>query len=231
MNVKAEFALRILRREVNLALRRVDPLGGDDEMVDQLLHRHQHPLLRREHAFRIRQVDRARWHRVEHLSADADRLAHFFHTDLVAGVAIALVCDRHVEIVFFVAEIRAVLAEIAVDARGTEVRPGHPEGNGRLPRDHAYVDHPVAENFIIVQQLGDLAEGDRALIKEGADRLIEADRHVAKLAADAGVGGGETGTGELLAEIVNLFPLGKCVEENSHRADIHCADADPQHVG
>ena len=64
-----------------------------------------------------------------------------------------------------------------------------------------------------------------------ADGGLEARRHVAELAADAGVGGGETGAGELLAEVVDLFPLGEGVEENGHRADVHGADADAEHVG
>ena len=72
---------------------------------------------------------------------------------------------------------------------------------------------------------------DHALGEELADGGLEAGRHVAELAADAGVGGGETGAGELFAEVVNFFALGHGVEENGHRADVHGADADAEHVG
>ena len=56
-------------------------------------------------------------------------------------------------------------------------------------------------------------------------------RNVADLATYAGVGSGETSSGELFAEVVDLFALGEGVEENGHCSHVHRANADSEHVG
>ena len=200
-------------------------------MVDQLFHRHRHALFVGQDALGVGEIDRAVWHGVEHLAADADRLAHFLHADLIAGVAVAFFGDRHVEFVLFVAEVRAVFAEVASDTGGAQVRAGHAPGDGRFAADHTDIDHAVEEDFVFIEQLADFFDGDGALVEEGADGGIEASGHVAQLAADAGVGRGEASARELLAEVIDLFALGEGVEENRHRADVHGANADAQHVG
>ena len=230
VDVETELPFGIFRSEVDLSLRCVDALGGDNEMVDQLLHRHQRALLVRKNTLGIRDVHWTSRHSVEHLPADLDRLPHLLHTDLVASVAITFLGDRHIEIVFLVTEIRAAFAQVAIDPRGAQVRTRHAVGNGGLLRDRADVHHPVAEDLVVVEQLGDLADGHLALFEETPHRCVKALRHIAELAADTGVGGGKTRTSEQLAEIVDLFPLGEGVEENSHRADVHRANPHPEHV-
>src|SRR5439155_22219924 len=48
VDVKAEFALRVFRAEINFTGRRVNTLRDEDELVDQLLHAREHFFLGRE---------------------------------------------------------------------------------------------------------------------------------------------------------------------------------------
>ena len=54
---------------------------------------------------------------------------------------------------------------------------------------------------------------------------------VARLASDAGIGCGEAGTGELLAEVVDLLAFGEGVEEDGHGTAVHGEDAHAEEVG
>lgn len=231
VDVEAKLSLGVFRSEIDFAFRGVDALSGDDEVVDEFFHRHEHALFVRKYAFGIGEIHWAVRHGIEHLAADLDGLAHFLHADLVAGVAIAFLGNGYIEIILFVAEIRAALAQVAVAAGGAEVGACHAEGDGGFLGNDADVHHAVSEDFVVIEELGDFPDGDFAFIEEGADGGIEAGRHIAHLPADAGVGGGETRSGELLAEVIDLFPLGEGVEENGHRADVHGADTDAEHVG
>ncbi len=91
--------------------------------------------------------------------------------------------------------------------------------------------HAADADFILVEQLGNFLDRNTALIQESTNLFLKACGHVAQLPADASVGSSETRTSQLLTEIVDLFALGECVEEDSHCADVHGAHTDPEHVG
>ena len=155
------------------------------------------------------------------MAANQNGLPHFLHPHLIAGIAVAFVGDRHVELILLVAEVRAVLAQIASHSGCPEIRSSHAPSDGGLATDRTDINHAVDENFVFIQQFADLADGNQALIEELSDRGLESRRHVTKLATDAGVRGGKTGTSELLAQVVNFFPLREGVEEDGHRTDVH----------
>ena len=98
------------------------PCGDDHEMVDQLLHLHQHALLGRQDVLAVDHVDRAVGQFVERLFEDTHALAHFFQPHQIAVVAIADRADGNVEVVVLVVEIRMLLAQVVIDAGAAQVR-------------------------------------------------------------------------------------------------------------
>lgn len=230
VDVEAEFAFGVFCSEIDFAFGGIEALGGDDEMVDELLHRHHDIFLFRENSFGVGEVDVASGHGVEDLAANFDGLAHFLHADLVACVAVAFFGDGDVELVLFVAEVGAIFAEVARNARGAEVRASDAPVDGVFGRNHADVGHAVDEDFVGIEELGDFVDGGGAFIEEGAHGLLEAGWHVAELTADAGERSGETCAGELFAEVVDFLAFGEGVEEDGHGADVHGANANAEHV-
>ena len=65
-----------LDRLIDLPLRRIEPFGHDDELMYQLLHAREHPLLGREHELGIVDIDRSARHVLHGLPADSHRLPH-----------------------------------------------------------------------------------------------------------------------------------------------------------
>ena len=116
VDVEAELTLGVLRAEVDLAGGGVDALGGDDEVVDELLHLLEDLLLRGEGALAVDHVDGAAGDSVDGLTQDAQALTHLLDTDEVAVVAVADGADRNLEVVLLVVEVGMGLADIVVDA-------------------------------------------------------------------------------------------------------------------
>ena len=116
VDVEAELSLGILRAEVDLATRGIDPLGGDDEVVDELFHALEDLLLRGKGALSIDHVDRAARDGIDGLSQDPEALAHLLDTYQIAVVAVADRTDRDLKIVFLVVEVGIRLADIVVDS-------------------------------------------------------------------------------------------------------------------
>ncbi len=83
---------------------------------------------------------------------------------------------------------------------------------------------------LLREQRVDLVDDGHDFVEELLQPGDEGRRQVARLAADAGVAGGEARAGELLAQVVDLFALGEGVEEDGHRAHIHGEAADAEQV-
>jgi hypothetical protein len=60
----------------------------------------------------------------DRLVEDAHALAHLLHAAQVAVVAVAVLADGDLEVVRLVVVVRPVLADVVVDARRAQVRPG-----------------------------------------------------------------------------------------------------------
>ena len=114
--INAELALGRFDRGINLAGGHLVAFGVEFEMMDESLHRPLHlgPSWRRD--FAVVGLDRplaAR--RVQLLAAlphDLYRLAHLFHADYIAIIAVAVFADGNIEIHFLVALVRLSLAQI-----------------------------------------------------------------------------------------------------------------------
>ena len=139
VNIETEFALRIFRPEIDFARGSVDAFGVDDEVMDQLLHLGQDSRFGRRIVFRVLDVDRPAWQRVEDLMEDTHGLPHFLHPHEIAVVRVTLGTDWHIEIVLFVAEIGLFFTKIVVDAASTEIRAAEAERDCLLFRDGADV--------------------------------------------------------------------------------------------
>ena len=231
VDVEAKFPLGVLGGKVNLTLGGFDALGGHDEVVNEFLHTHHDALFLGERRLGIDDVDVAFGHGFDHLTDDLDRLTNFFHSDEIAVVAITVFRNGDIELVFLVAEIRAVPAKVTVDATGAQIWPRHAVADGVFFADHSDITHALEVDLVLVEKSGNFAHRCFAFVEELKNILIESFGKVADLAADAGVGSGESRSGDFLTEVVDFFALGEGVEEDGHRADVHGANAHSQHVG
>ena len=230
VDVEAQLSLRILGAEVDLAGGGIDPLCGDDEVVDELLHLLHDLLLLGQAALSIDNVDGAVGDGVDGLTQDPQALAHLLDTAEIAVVAVADRSHRDVEVVLLVVQIGVGLADIVIDAGAAEHWPGEAVGDGILLGDDPDILRPVHEDRIAGQEIGDLVEGDREALEEGVELGREALGKVTDLPADARVARGEAGSGQEFAEIIDLLALREGVEEDGDRPDVHGAGAEAEKV-
>ncbi len=230
VDVETEFALGVFVAEVDLSWGGVDALGGDDEVVDEFLHFHEDVFLLREEAFGFRDVDGAVGEGFDDLSEDFVALSHFLETDEVAVVGIADGAEGDIEVVLLVAEVRVGFTDVVVDAGGAEVGAGEAEGDGAFFGDDADVLGTVEEDLVPREELIDFVELVGDVIEELVEFREEVGREVADLAPDAGVAGGEAGSGEDFAEVVDFLAFGERVEEDGHGTAVHGEDAHAEEV-
>ena len=96
--VHGELALRRLDRAIGLAGRHVIALGIELEVVDQRFHGALHLVAGRWRDLAVHHMDRALGQLGQALLDDADALAHLLDPHEVAGIAVAGLADRHVEL-------------------------------------------------------------------------------------------------------------------------------------
>src|SRR5690606_33888929 len=102
-DVEAERPLRILRFEIHFAGGDLRTLRDDHEILDQLLHRGEHLVLRRrKNLSRIFRIPVAAGKILDDLANDANGLAHLFAPDEITIIAVPLRADGYVELVLFV---------------------------------------------------------------------------------------------------------------------------------
>src|SRR3954451_12574503 len=139
--VDAELALRRLDRSIDLAGRHVHAFGIELEVMDQRFHRALHLAAARRRDLVVLDDDRAlavrRAHLCDALLHDAHGLAHLFHADAVAVVAVAVLADPNVEIHFGVTFVGLLLAQIPGLARTAYHHARKTPLPGLLQRHHA----------------------------------------------------------------------------------------------
>src|SRR6266566_2089466 len=137
--IHAELALWRLDRGVDFASRYTETLGVKLEMMDQRFHRALHLAApRRENLVVLDGNQSLPLRRAQLFNAlfhDARGLAHLFHADQIAVVAVAVLADRNVEIHLGIAFVGLRLAQIPCRPRATHHDAGKTPFPGLLERD------------------------------------------------------------------------------------------------
>ncbi len=230
-DVEAEFAFGVFGTEIDFSRRGIDSLGGDDEVVNELLHFGHDFFLIGKDVFFVSDIDGAGGEFFDGLAEDADGLADFLDADEVTVVAVADGADGDVEVVILVIEVGVGFADVVFDAGGAEVGAGESVGDGVFFGDDAEVFGAIHENFVTGEEFVYFVYDGSELVEEVGESRKEVIWEVAGLAADAGVGGGEAGACEDFAEVVEFFAFGEGVEEDGHGAGVHGVGAEAEEVG
>ena len=135
-------------------------------MVDKFLHGHEHALFFRESGFGVAHVDFPFWEVSENLFNYFDGLAHLLHTDEEAVVAITILAHRNIEVVFLVAQIRAILPKVTGHSASAKVGAGHPIAYSVLAADYPDIAHPLEVDLIVVKEPSNFVDSVFTLIKE-----------------------------------------------------------------
>ncbi len=152
---------------------------------------------------------------------DAHGLAHFFHADQVAVVAVAVLADRNVEIHLGIAFVRLRLAQIPGRARAAHHHAGKTPFPCLLQRDHADVDVALLEDAVAGEQPVEIVDHAQERIAPGLDIVDQLWRQVLVHAADAEKGRMHARAGGALVEHHQLFALFKAPQRRRQRADVH----------
>ena len=160
--IDAELALRRLDGGVNLAGRHVVAFGVELEVVDQRFHRALHRAALRRHDLAVDDWTPGRLvlaeQPVDALAHDLGRLAHLFHADQVAVVAVAVLADRNVEFHLGIAFVGLRLAQVPGRARAAHHDAGKTPGPGVVQRDHADIDVALLEDAVAGQQIVEVVD-------------------------------------------------------------------------
>src|SRR5262245_19371725 len=180
-DVEAELALGVLGAEVALGRAELRALGHHHELVDELLHVRQHFALDWQRDLAVVDADRARRDLLERLLEDAARLLHLLDAAEIAVVRVARLADGHVEVVVLVAEVRALLAEVPLDAGRAETRTREAVADRDVARHHADVLQAVDPDAVRRQEALDVAlDALRQVLDEALDAVDPAGREVAR---------------------------------------------------
>ena len=152
---------------------------------------------------------------------DADRLAHLFHADAVAVVAVAVLADRDVEIHLGVALVGLRLAQIPGGARAAHHHAGEAPLPGVLERHHADVDVALLEDAVVGEQPFEIVADLQERIAERLDVVDQLRRQVLVHAADAEIGRVHARAGGALVEHHQLLALLEAPQRRGERADVH----------
>src|SRR5690606_8095556 len=127
-------------------------LGIKLEVMDQSFHRLLHRGALRWNDLAVGRGDRADLFLAEQqfhaLTHDTDGLAHLFHTDQIAIIAVAILADRNVELEFVVALIWLRLAHVPCRARTTNHHARETKRPSVFQRDDADVDVTLLEDAV-----------------------------------------------------------------------------------
>ena len=230
-DVKTEFALRVLRREIDLARRRVDALGDVDEMVDQFLHLRQHGLLLGQQNLGVGRIPRAVGHAVDGLLEDAHALPHLFHAHEITVVTVARPCRRGYRN-------RNSHSRCTDAPCECPIRRPNRAGSGPSRRNRSHppsVSTPMSRVRSMKMRLRVSSLSISSIVAGNSFRNFrsigtKSGRHIVGKSADARVTGREPRAADAFAQIVNLFAFAERVEEDRHRADVHGEAADAQQM-
>src|ERR1700722_3629075 len=112
------------------------------------------------------------------LSHDLYRLAHLFHADHIAIVAVAVLADGNVEIHFLVAFVGLRLAQVPWRTRATHHDAGETPRPGVRQLDHADVDGALLEEAVSREQRFQIVANAEERIAKGFNVVDEFARQI-----------------------------------------------------
>src|ERR1700722_6590829 len=164
------------------------------------------------------------------LSHDLYRLAHLFHADHIAIVAVAVLADGNIEIHLLVAFVGLRLAQVPWRARATHHDAGETPRPGVRQLDHADVDVALLEDAVTRKQnlhiVADLEEG----ITEGLNVVDEFARQILVDAAGEEVARVHARPAGAFVEDHQPLALLESPENRRQRADVHRLGRDLQEM-
>ncbi|OIQ68002.1 hypothetical protein GALL_504100 [mine drainage metagenome] len=227
------------------------------EVVNQRFHAGLHLFPRRRRHLVVFGDHRAgiRAQPVRALFDDAVGLAHLFHADKIAVVAVAVLADRNVEIQAIVDVVGLGLAQIPCHARAAQHRSGHAQVHRPLGGNDPDADRALLPDAVVGQQgfvfidIGRKAPGEvvdeieqrtLAVLVEIVDRARVADlglavlrhavRQVAVHATGAEIGSVHARTRHRLVHVEQVFALAEGVQKNGHRPAVEAMRTQPHQV-
>ena len=202
--------------------------------MDQRFHRALHLAALRRHDLVVDDRDRPlpfrRAQLGDALLHDRDRLAHLFHADAVAVVAVAVLADRNVEIHLGVALVGLRLAQVPRRARAAHHHAGEAPLPGVLQRHHADVDVALLEDAVAGEQRFEVVADLQERIAERLDVVDQLRRQVLMHAADAEIGRMHARARGALVEHHQLLALLEAPQRRRQRADVHRLRGDVEDV-
>ncbi|KPY29270.1 Uncharacterized protein ALO52_05149 [Pseudomonas syringae pv. primulae] len=190
------------------------------EVRDQGFDVLQGALFGRRRGQRVIRLVRAGRHVAHALVDDLDALAHFFHAHHATVVGITMDCQRDFELEVLVARIRTSLAQVEVQAGGTQAW----AGNAPVQRFFGVVgsdaNGTALEDAVLQCRLGVFVEALWQPVHEVLDQLFPAAWQVVCNTADAIPGRVQTETGNGFDHRVCLLTVGEGEEHRGHRAHV-----------
>jgi len=119
-NENAHLSLGCLDSRICLSRRDSITFGEQQEMVDQCLHVLLHRCTGRRRDFVVFYANWPRWHLVQTLVDNSERLPKLLHTTEVPVVAITVYANRHIKFNFAISIIRLALSDIPRYTRSTK---------------------------------------------------------------------------------------------------------------
>ncbi len=210
----------------------MEALGVELEVVDQRFHRllHRGPAGRRDLAVGGQHRARRLAQLVDALLHDAERLAHLFHADEVAVVAVAVLADRNVEVVVLVAVVGLALAQVPGHARAAHHHAREAVGERLFLGHHADVDVALLEDAVRGHQAVEVGQHLREGLAPAGDVGDQGWGQVLVHAAGTEVVGVQARAGRSLVEHHQLLTLLEAPKRGREGADVHGLGRDVQDV-
>ena len=194
-------------------------------MVDQRFHRALHLATLRRHHLAVERGDRPAAIGCQQLLAtllhDADRLAHLFHADAVAVVAVAVLADGDVEFHLLVALIGLALAQVPGGTGAAHHHARETPFPAGLEIDHADIDIALLEDAVVGQQPFQIVADLEERIAPFGDVVDQRGRQVLVDAAGPDIGRVHARAAGPLVEDHQLLALLEAPERRRQRADVH----------
>ncbi len=171
-------------------------------------------------------TDGAGLEQIQSLVDNLETLFHLVKTHHKAGVGVADLARRHVEVVVFITAVRLRLAKVERHTRRPQTRPGQTIVERRFFGDQTYAFSPVDEDVVFSEHRGVLLQHLRKVFSKGSRRLFKTVRQVARQPADAEVPVVHPDTANHLEQVHNPLALAHSVKKDRQRA--HIQDAGPE---
>ena len=231
--VDAKLALGGLDGGIDLAFGHVEALGVKLEMVNECLHRGLHvtTLGRRQLAtgqdvaltFRRAQLG-------NRLVDDRDRLAHLFHADEVAVIAVAVLAHGDLELELVVAFVGLRTAQVPGQPRSAHHDAGKAPVEDLFFRHHADIGIALLEDAVFGQQPVDIGQHVGEMVGPFLDIVDQRGRQVLVHAAGPEIGRVQARAAGAFVEDHQLLAFLEAPERRRQSAHVHGLRGDVQQV-